>query len=654
MAYGTLESGKVIDLDTKKVVENPTSYYNDSEGRPVYEPYGGTVGNPNGAPSQSAMTPRPVLNEYQNAQANYYNNLNREKPNEAAIRENVLRQQQARIDAINKVYDDELVKARATAQGRLGETRALGAARGVLGSEFGLQEKAGTEAINQQQEQVIQNQRQREITDVLDRVDTISREKYAAESAQVDKNNAEYLNFLGSKQNEARDTIKLLANSGANIEELNQEEYKKLIDASGYSPIQLDAFYNAAKPKASQVKYEYKELKDGTLLRTGDDGSIKELGNYAPPDDSGEWKIQQFDDGTVAWVNSKTKQFETVGAQGQYAKPEKAETDEDMLGGLSKDQRTSLKQIRSEVAKDPDVKEFATIRDAKERIDTAKANASPANDLALIFSYMKLLDPTSVVREGEFANAENSGSIPERIRAQYNKALEGERLTKEQREDFASSATGIYDKKKKNYEKAVEFYKKQAEIDGIPTDRVLRDLSIQEQSTATDVTPADLEELKKEFPDLTEEEILQQLGKTKDLSKSENGSQEIEKIANAIGQYESGGNYQARGPVVTSGQYKGERALGKYQIMPGNLPSWSKQAIGRVVTEQEFLANPKLQDQIAQYQMEKQYQKYGTVEDVASLWFTGQPLKKAGNAKDVLGTTAPKYVKNVVAIYNKS
>lgn len=124
------------------------------------------------------------------------------------------------------------------------------------------------------------------------------------------------------------------------------------------------------------------------------------------------------------------------------------------------------------------------------------------------------------------------------------------------------------------------------------------------------------------------------------------------KVAAAIGHFESGGNYKARGPVVTSGQYKGERAMGKYQIMPGNLSSWSREALGRVVSEEEFMNNPQIQDAIAQYKMGNILKQYGTVEDVASVWFSGRPLARAGNAKDVLGTSVPQYVKNVRSIYN--
>lgn len=117
----------------------------------------------------------------------------------------------------------------------------------------------------------------------------------------------------------------------------------------------------------------------------------------------------------------------------------------------------------------------------------------------------------------------------------------------------------------------------------------------------------------------------------------------VEKIAEAIARLESGGKYDAMGPVTK----KGDRAFGKYQIMGNNIPSWSKEALGRSVTPDEFLANPHLQDTIAHHKMGKYLDKYGNPQDVASAWFSGRPLKN-NNSRDVLGTSVPKYVQIVM------
>jgi len=122
----------------------------------------------------------------------------------------------------------------------------------------------------------------------------------------------------------------------------------------------------------------------------------------------------------------------------------------------------------------------------------------------------------------------------------------------------------------------------------------------------------------------------------------------ISAIMKAIAQQESGGNYGAIGPKTASG----DRAYGKYQVMAANIPSWTKQALGRSYTVNEFLKNPAIQDAVARFKMSSSFQQYKNPADVASVWFSGRPV--ANNmSKDVTGTSVPKYVKNVVSMYNK-
>ena len=58
---------------------------------------------------------------------------------------------------------------------------------------------------------------------------------------------------------------------------------------------------------------------------------------------------------------------------------------------------------------------------------------------------MKALDPSSVVREWEFATAQNAAWVSDQIRNQYNKIVTWERLNANQRNDFLWRATDIFD-----------------------------------------------------------------------------------------------------------------------------------------------------------------------------------------------------------------
>ncbi len=88
--------------------------------------------------------------------------------------------------------------------------------------------------------------------------------------------------------------------------------------------------------------------------------------------------------------------------------------------------------------------DYIKVRDAYARIGASAKDPSAAGDLALIFNYMKVLDPGSTVREGEFATAQNSAGVPDRVRNVFNKIMRGERLGVDQRKDFVDRAEKLY------------------------------------------------------------------------------------------------------------------------------------------------------------------------------------------------------------------
>jgi hypothetical protein len=83
---------------------------------------------------------------------------------------------------------------------------------------------------------------------------------------------------------------------------------------------------------------------------------------------------------------------------------------------------------------------FQTVAQSYGALEAATKDHTGASDMALIFSYMKMLDPGSSVREGEYATAQNTGSVPERVRAMYNQIVGGTKLTDVQRNEFVKQA----------------------------------------------------------------------------------------------------------------------------------------------------------------------------------------------------------------------
>ena len=77
------------------------------------------------------------------------------------------------------------------------------------------------------------------------------------------------------------------------------------------------------------------------------------------------------------------------------------------------------------------------------------AEGTGIGDVARIFAIMKMFDPTSVVREGEQATAQNAAGVPEHIRSIYNNARGEGKLSDKARAEIYSQAKKVYEASKK-------------------------------------------------------------------------------------------------------------------------------------------------------------------------------------------------------------
>lgn len=114
----------------------------------------------------------------------------------------------------------------------------------------------------------------------------------------------------------------------------------------------------------------------------------------------------------------------------------------------------------------------------------------------------------------------------------------------------------------------------------------------------------------------------------------------ISKFAKAIQSIESGGNYNALGPVTRTG----DRAYGAYQVMGANIPGWTQQALGQSLSPQQFLSSSSAQDAVFNKIFGGYVSKYGA-SGAAQAWFGGPgSVGGSGNGTDILGTSGNEYV----------
>lgn len=132
----------------------------------------------------------------------------------------------------------------------------------------------------------------------------------------------------------------------------------------------------------------------------------------------------------------------------------------------------NLAELRKEFNALPEVKDFKMSDTSLAQMKSSAAAGTPQGDISLIFTFMKTLDPTSAVREGEYATAANSGGVPDSVRNAFNKLIDGERLTPEQRTAFVKQAEQLHSARRAKYDAATTRYRSLAEKQGAAPDDV--------------------------------------------------------------------------------------------------------------------------------------------------------------------------------------
>ncbi|MCA8902103.1 MAG: hypothetical protein KDA53_12720 [Hyphomonas sp.] len=103
-------------------------------------------------------------------------------------------------------------------------------------------------------------------------------------------------------------------------------------------------------------------------------------------------------------------------------------------------------------------KDFLDMQRSIGKIRGLDTSTAPGQ-MGLIFNLMKLYDPGSTVREGEFANAENARGVPASVQNAWNKMLDGAFLTEEQITQFRATADGLYDSALGDYDRSFRSYR---------------------------------------------------------------------------------------------------------------------------------------------------------------------------------------------------
>lgn len=242
------------------------------------------------------------------------------------------------------------------------------------------------------------------------------------------------------------------------------------VDLSNYTPGMINAAASSTLEKqlAPPSKPKFQVLPDGSYGWV-DEGkqTFTKLGTAAKNDLPAD--VQEYE------YNVKTQGFK--GSYQDWQK-HKAGLDDGKTSDRFKTEIDTMKTYRSEKP----VENYQITRAAYEKMRNASQLASGQGDIAIIYSYMKMLDPTSVVREGEYATAEQTSGLPEGLVARYNKLVDGERLTPEMRKKFIEAGAIQYNDAAGALKETNTRYQGLADQYDVPTDRFMENPKVYDEN----------------------------------------------------------------------------------------------------------------------------------------------------------------------------
>jgi hypothetical protein len=104
-------------------------------------------------------------------------------------------------------------------------------------------------------------------------------------------------------------------------------------------------------------------------------------------------------------------------------------------------------------------KTFQDVKQATDRVKALSPDLNPPEQMALIFSVMKMLDPSSTVRETEYANAQNTTGAMGSMWNYYNKMKDGEFLNDAQVKQFRDLVNNQYQAAETSYGQTLDQYR---------------------------------------------------------------------------------------------------------------------------------------------------------------------------------------------------
>lgn len=227
------------------------------------------------------------------------------------------------------------------------------------------------------------------------------------------------------------------------------------------------SFYEQQMKLAGGIADQVKE--EETIRREAEKNNPKSQTSVAMRGLLKEQGINVPDNISAAFIEKQYPQFANILSRREAAK-ERAELRQERAEERAERKFDKLdsekKSLAIRLAPKIQNKQYETLAELqaqKALIDEAVTNPNPQRDTTMFYSFVKALDPNSVVREGEIKFSQAARSIPTSIRGSFNKAFKGQMLLPEERKNIQDFMNQRMDLAKSAWERSASPFLKQAD-----------------------------------------------------------------------------------------------------------------------------------------------------------------------------------------------
>lgn len=522
---------------------------------------------------------------------------------ENTIRSNTQARFQAEVDALNRVYAEKKAQAAVQGEGRLGQGTAINARRGLIGSDFGNAQNAKIADQNMQVQNDIQDELSMKIAGINSKIASSVAEEFAAKQAARIQGAQQYIDFLkGAAQRKDDRTTTAVGSLVGNGITPDESVFANMASQLGTTVDDVKLKYNAAKAK-TVTQNKLIEVSPGASLF---DQNGRLIGTAPNKPNNGEpltkevnGALLQYDTNSGTWkqvYNSPVKnnlpasaqEYEYAVGQGykgsftdyqnEDANRKRSIEKQDSLPASYKEWQLSgssgsyydFLNRNKPSGKPPTEAEkrafnfFSRAEDAKNTLNnlddyiaglglagqamlkapnilqSTEAQQYNQSKRQFIESYLRK-DSGAVISPSEYEQADKNyfvqpGDTPETI---ARKKAAREKIISGLKGESGKAYTDSYG-------------------EGSP-------LTVPQQNT---ISPTELDQLRKEFPGMSDQELMRQAGFNMPLSTGENGS-----LGGLSQKYESSGDPGAIGYDSTGGF-----SYGTYQLAHNNAQRFVEQS----------------------------------------------------------------------------